>query len=184
MDMDMPPTAVPADTPAPASEPRTAPIWSGLGGSPHLRNLRVFTNVWPRPSVQMAETLSFTGTLSTNCRDPKLYWDPKYKWPRPSVQILVPSSERTRLRFLFLHQRGRRKSDACSIPSQCTLSGRRAFLAGPGRPERALQRAHRHGHPMGLGHHREPGAFNALCAPLRADFIRHWRRAGQQNGQR
>ena len=120
----------------------------------------------PRPT----ETHSITGTHSTNCLDPQHYWDPQYKWPRPSVQILVPSLERTRLRFLFLHQRGRRKLDAGSIPSQCTLSGRRAFLAGPGRPERALQRAHRHGHPMGLGHHREPGAFNALCAPLRADF--------------
>ena len=130
----------------------------------------------------MAETLSFTGTLSTNGRDPKLYWDPKYKWQRPSVQILVPSLERTWPRFLFLHQRGRRNSDAGSIHSQCTLSWRRrAFLAVPGRPERALQRAHRHGHPMGLGRHGDPGAFNALCAPLRADFATGVARAARAN---
>ena len=113
-------------------------------------------NDCPRPSVQMAEcteTLSFTRTLSTNGRDPKLYWDPKYKWQRPSVQIQAPSLERTWPRFLFLHQRGSRKSDAGSIHSQCTLSWRRAFLAVPGRPERALQRAHRHGNPMDRGRH-------------------------------
>ena len=146
-------------------------------------------NDCPRPSVQIAETLSFTRTLSTNGRhlgsrpgrDPKLYWDPKYKWQRPSVQILVPSLERTWPRFLFLHQRRRRKSDAGSIHSQCTLSWRRAFLAVPGRPERALQRAHRHGNSMGRGRHGEPGAFNALCAPLRADFATGVARAARAN---
>ena len=30
------------------------------------------------------------------------------------------------------------------------------MLAGPGRPERALQRAHRHGNPMGRGRHGHP----------------------------
>ena len=38
-----------------------------------LRSSRVGSSwviVWPRPSVQTAETLSFTGTLSTKCRDP------------------------------------------------------------------------------------------------------------------
>ena len=82
--------------------------------------------------------------------------------------------------FVFT-QRRRRKSDAGSIHSQCTLSWRRAFLAVPGRPERALQRAHRHGNPMGRGRHGEPGAFNALCAPLRADFATGVARAARAN---
>ena len=129
----------------------------------------------------MADTLSFTGTLSTKCRDPKLYWDPKYKWQRPSVQMLVPSLERIWPRFLFLHQRGKKKIGRGLIRSQCTFSWRRALLAGPGRSERALQRAHRHGNPMGRGRHGEPGALNALYAPLRADFATGVARAAQAN---
>ena len=81
----------------------------------------------------------------------------------------------------FIFCVGRRKLDAGSIPAQCTLSGRRAFLAVPGRPERALQRAHRHGNPMGRGRHGDPGAFNALCAPLRADFATGVARAARAN---
>ena len=63
----------------------------------------------------MAETLSFTGTLSTNGRDPKLYWDPKYKWQRPSVQILVPSLKGLGPDFCFCIEEEENRTRAPSI---------------------------------------------------------------------